>query len=332
MKEIRGLSIGQYIVGDVLSDSGGMATVYKATTVDKTSTIAVKIARVDSAENNVVYEQLLIKETEMLRDLRHPSVVRILPIYHFNRMQFYGRVVDSTETDNPLDAPWCFAMEYLAGGKLSDWIHHKRFSIAWKVELIYQLAITLDYLHLRKISHRDIKPDNIMFRIEPHPDHQPIPVLIDFGLSEKRKLEPEVSATTISHAAPELVQAMMQHENIPTHDLFAIDVWALGVVAVELLTGQHPFLGEQPTPSTVFNLFSSRSKLAPPLYNRQVLMEKIAYEPPDITAHIIPPRLLDLIQQMLDKNPNNRPSIEQVIHRLETDIELFPPRITPKHR
>ena len=332
MKEIRGLSVGQYIVSDVLSDSGGMATVYKAIAVDKTATIAVKLARVDSAENSVIYEQLLIKETEMLRDLRHPCVVRILPIHHFNRMQFYGRVVDATDTDNSLDAPWCFAMEYLAGGRLADWLHHKRFSLAWKVELIYQLAITLDYLHLRNIAHRDIKPDNIMFRVAPQPDNQPIPVLIDFGLSEKRKLEAEVSATTISHAAPELIQAMMQHENIPNPDLFAIDVWALGVVAVEVLTGQHPFLGEQTTPSTVFNLFSSRSKLQPTLYNRQVLMEKIVYEPPDITANIIPIRLLTLIQQMLDKNPENRPTIEQVIYRLETDIELFPPRITPKNR
>ncbi|MFZ4828966.1 MAG: serine/threonine protein kinase [Phototrophicaceae bacterium] len=328
MKKLKGVSIGQYIVGDVLSDNGGMATIYKATTSDRNATVALKLARVDSPENNSIYEQLLLKETELLRDLRHPCVVRILPLQHFNRVQFYARIVDlAADQENHVDAPWCFAMEYLAGGRLVDWIQNKRLNLAWRVELIYQLATTLDYLHLRKIAHRDIKPDNIMFRVEPHPNSQPMPVLIDFGLSEKRKLEPEVSATTISHAAPELVQAMMQQENMVNQDFFAIDVWALGIVAVELLTGQHPFMEGLSSPSTIFNLFGSKHQ--PPLYNRQMLMERIAYEPPIILSEVIPVKLLNLIQQMLDKNPHNRPTIEQIIHRLETEIELFPPRIPP---
>jgi serine/threonine protein kinase len=326
MKKLKGVSIGQYIVGDVLSDNGGMATIYKASTVDRTATVALKLARVDSLENNPIYEQLLLKETELLRDLRHPCVVRILPLQLFDLVQFYGRIVElAADVENQLDAPWCFAMEYLAGGRLADCFQNKRFSLAWRVELIYQLATTLDYLHLRKIAHRDIKPDNIMFRTEPHPNSQPMPVLIDFGLSEKRKLKPDVSATTISHAAPELVQAMMQQENLVTQDFFAIDVWALGIVAVELLTGHHPFLEGSSTPTTAFGRFASKPQLH--ITNRHMLMERIAYEPPIIHADVLPVKLLKLIQHMLDKNPHNRPTVEQIIHRLETEIELLPPRI-----
>lgn len=312
----KGTRVGPFTLEAELSDYGGMASVYRARVEDSDFpnrngvAVAVKIARVTDS-NAAIFEQLLIKETDLLHDLRHPGIVRICPIPQFYKRQYFARAVElAANPNNPDDAPWFFAMELLRGDTLSKIIESRKFSLEWRLEFIYQTAIIVDYLHLRQIVHRDLKPDNIMFRAAPHPKEIPTPVLIDFGLAEKRQLEPDVTAATISYASPERVEHLLRSEGYEPTDVgfdhAPSDVWSLGVIAYEMLTGQQPF-------------GSSR--------DRTLVGQRIMNDPPEPMHESIPPNVRELVFDMLHKDYAKRPKIEEVTERLETKIEVIPPRI-----
>lgn len=311
----RGTPIGPYRLVRPLSDNGGMAVVYEATVEDNTflhrhgASVALKIARVNET-NSTIFEQLLINETNLLQDLRHPGIVRHYPI-PLNHPRPFARAVD-LDSHNP---PWYFAMEMLRGGTVQELFARGKveYPIEWKVELIYQIAVILDYIHIRSLAHRDLKPDNIMFRTPPHPKQIPTPVLIDFGLAQKRRLEETVTAATVWYADPERVSSIrdsgsMKNTAIAIRiDHLPSDVWALGVIAYEILTwGKHPFGGGT---------------------QKTILEEKILNEAPIPLPSAVPMRLQYLIYDMLHKKRDDRPTISKVIERLDKDIEIIPPRI-----
>ena len=236
------------------------------------------------------------------------------------------------ETNTLQDAPWYFAMEYLAGDTLGKLLQEKRnLSVAWRVELIYQIVIILDYLHLREVTHRDLKPDNIMFRSLPTSTQIPSPVLIDFGLAEKQLLNPQVSAASISHAAPERISYLMNLEQgitqRPEQVTTASDIWSLGIIAYEILSYRHPFI-TSPTDkqASLLGIFKQSTPLDS-TQSREVLAQNILNLPPQPLENAIPPYLARLIFDMLDKDPTQRPTTEAVIRRLETEIELISPRL-----
>jgi serine/threonine protein kinase len=251
-------------------------------------------------QNSDIYEDLLIKETDLLHDLRHPGIVRLCPMIQFEKPQYIARAPELVS--KPDKAPWYFVMELLVGGQISEVFGQRKFSLAWRIELIYQIAIIIDYIHLRHIAHRDLKPENILLRNVPHPQRTPVPVLIDFGLAEKRRLHPEVSAATLSYAAPERVKVLIAggDPNNPEVDHFPADIWSLGVIAYQLVTGGYPF-GDP-------------------------LAERIMEATPDPMDESIPPNVQALLLDMLNKSPDDRPRIETVIQRLETQIEIVAPR------
>lgn len=304
----RGTLIGPFRLENPVSERGGMASVYEASVVDANTPerngkrVALKIAR-QGGSNDHIFETLLRQETEMLNGLRHPGVVRIVPIEQFNRRQLVARASKLP------GAPWYFAMELLSRYSMTDVIpQQRRYSLLWRVDLLYQIAIILEFLHQREIAHRDLKPENILFRTPPNPKETPSPVLIDFGLGLKRQIAPDVQAATITHASPERVYHLMQAGYRSTDvnfDHLPADIWALGVIAYELLTGYYPFGQGDP---------------------RTVLSQRILNEmPPRMQG--VPLELEKLVAYMLDKRPQNRPKISQVIHMLEHKIELIAPRI-----
>ena len=86
----RGMEIGSFVIEALLSDHGGMATILLGKSVLQNNLpIVLKIAHV-SSQNAAAYEQLLLKETDMLHDLRHPGIVRIYPISQYDKRQFFG--------------------------------------------------------------------------------------------------------------------------------------------------------------------------------------------------------------------------------------------------
>lgn len=204
----------RYILHEIIG-SGGMGTVYAATDMHTHQVVALK--RVDLTRNGKFNqgtpkrkerEAALIHEFETLVQLSHPHIIHVLD---------YGR-------DND-EQPY-FTMEYLADAQTIVQASHK-LAIEDKLQLVLQVFQALDYLHQANILHRDLKPENILVVN----DHV---YLLDFGLaSTPHDLHETVG--TLAYMAPELLQDQ-------PIDLRA-DLYSIGVIAYEMLTGGHPCEG-----------------------------------------------------------------------------------------
>jgi len=188
-----------------LSEKGGMASVYLASFVtDPRMKVAVKFAR--SSTNGPEHEDVLLqREADLLSrwDWRHPGVVRIFPIpFRDRKTAYFLKAIELPET------PYFFIMEYLSGGSLTDNLSKiKGYSFNWKLELFYQLFATVAHLHQLGFGHRDLKPDNIVFREPISPTSIPQPVLIDFALASNGQEGSQIvnSSHTLEYASPERV-------------------------------------------------------------------------------------------------------------------------------
>jgi serine/threonine protein kinase len=254
----------------------------------------------------------------MLQQLRHPGIVRICPFSHGGRIYktaWYGR-----GKEPPHD--FYFAMEFLEGDSLAQLIRSRAlrsFPLAWRVELLYQIALAIDYLHMRGVAHRDLKPENIMFRAKPQPEQVPQPVLIDFGLSEKRQLTRErdggVNAATVAYASPEWItalrarhhQATVEIKQNPKEGLLAYDMWSFGMIAYEVLNERYTF----GSPDT----------------ERTILENRIVNDQPDPMSNSVPTELASIVMKMLEqRDMNKRLTIEQFVQLLETSSGVVSPR------
>jgi predicted Ser/Thr protein kinase len=213
--------IGPYCVLDVIGH-GGMATVYKAMQPELDRVVAVKVL-LPAFANDAGFRARFEREARMIARLRHPHIVGI-----------YG-------ADEEAGMPY-LVMEYLDGPNLQAELRRRRaanepYTSAEVLALLQPLARALDYAHGLGIIHRDLKPENIILT-------QNGPVITDFGLA---KLLMEEAATvsvvmgTPSYMAPEQIQA----EPVDARS----DVYALGIILYELLTGRVPFSG--PTPFAI---------------------------------------------------------------------------------
>jgi len=197
---------------------GGMAEVYSAQHPVLRQPVAIKVMR-QSLENLEAQRSLFEREIQLLRGLVHPNIIRIL---------------DAGEVDS---RPY-LVMELVDGPTLSALLEKERLDYQTIVLVLQGLASALDYLHIQKIIHRDIKPANILLDQQ---GGELRPVLTDFGLA---KLLGETSA--ISHSGVAGTFAYIAPEQIQTRpDLDGrADLYALGVMAFQLLTGDLPFRHE----------------------------------------------------------------------------------------
>ena len=157
------------------------------------------------------------REAEAAASLEHPGIV---PIYEVGEG----------------DGSCYFSMRFVEGGQLDQVIKQKPTSIRQAAELISKIARTVHYAHEHGILHRDIKPGNILL------DAKGEPLLTDFGLARLVEAESTVTRTkevmgTPSYMAPE--QAMGNNAAVSS----ATDVYGLGAVLYQLLTGHPPFAG-----------------------------------------------------------------------------------------
>ncbi len=195
---------------------GGMGQVYRARYVVKNIEVAVKILPDDVTDKTALAR--FERETAVLKNLRHPNIVRCFGGVCEDKRRFY-------------------AMEYVSGGSLEDELH-RRGQLPWELVIEYglQMCAALDCSHRHGVIHRDIKPGNFMVGEKGELK------LGDFGLasiSAGRKITTEgKTAGTLLYMAPEQIRG----ENITPQT----DLYALGCVLFELIAGRPPYLGNTP--------------------------------------------------------------------------------------
>jgi len=208
----EGTMIGPYRVLRELG-SGGMGVVYLAMRSDEVyrRLVAVKVIRPELRSNPL--RDRFLQEREILARLDHPNIARI---------------VDGGDTPDGL--PY-FVMDYVDGQPLDEYCRNKRATMEQRLNLFRQTCEAVQYLHGNHVLHRDLKPANILVT------HTGQIKLLDFGVS---KLGGEF-ATTETTGMPVLTAGYASPEQISSKKVTeTADIYSLGVVLYELLTGVRP--------------------------------------------------------------------------------------------
>ncbi|PMQ01613.1 MAG: protein kinase [Dictyoglomus sp. NZ13-RE01] len=258
--------------------SGGMATVYLAKDLTNNNQVAVKILHPQYCEDPQVVERFL-REAKASSELDHPNIVKV---FDSGREEDYYFIV----------------MEYVPGKDLKKILEEKGpLSYVYVKEIIKEVAKALDHANQKGIVHRDIKPQNIM--ITPTGQVK----LMDFGIAHIGGLstltQTGIFMGTPQYASPE--QAEGSKVDIRS------DIYSLGVVAFELLTGTLPFEVGETTISIIF--------------------KKLQEELPDVRTFRkeVPEGFAKIIQKMTARFPEDRyQSPKELIEDLERGYPLKP--------
>ena len=196
-----------------------MATVYRAHEPSLDRYVALKILPEDSLEDETAVQRFTLEAKAVAR-LVHPNIV---PVHAFG-------IEESAHT------PW-MALQLIEGGSLASLLRKETLSPRRAVGLVRGIAGALDYAHGQGVLHRDIKPQNVLLG---QGDHV---YLADFGLARILESATRLSATGKIMGTPQYM-APEQAEGQPLDH--RCDIYALGIVAYEMLAGAPPFLADTP--------------------------------------------------------------------------------------
>jgi predicted ATPase/class 3 adenylate cyclase/tRNA A-37 threonylcarbamoyl transferase component Bud32 len=214
-----GTRLGSYEIIEQVG-KGGMATVYRAYQPSMDRHVAVKVIHKSIAEDAQAFERFR-REARIIARLEHPH---ILPVYDF---------------DGAHDPPY-IVMRYVDGGTLKDVLSIRRLPSDEVGHLLRQMAGALDYAHRQGVVHRDIKPSNIML------DREGNALVSDFGIARLTTTADQVSAMGLTQSGSFLgTPAYMSPEQVKGIPVdHRADLYSLGVMVFEILTGQLPYTHE----------------------------------------------------------------------------------------
>jgi serine/threonine-protein kinase len=256
--------------------AGAMGMVYRARFYmdGKVIPVALKMVSLGLLGNESALARFE-REANILKQLRHPNIVRLYASGQYRKMPF-------------------IAMEFIDGESL-DRLLSRRGRLTWEEIIAYgkQLCAALQHAHDKGIIHRDLKPSNIMIT------RDGVLKLTDFGIAKDIDVTALTAANstigTAAYMSPE--QCRGERDLTPKSDLYS-----LGVVFFELLTGRKPFRAE-----TTMDMFLKHVQEAPP-------------RPSRLTVEV-PPKLEALILQLMAKEKDERPTDAAWVARMLEEIE-----------
>ena len=244
---------------DALVARSGMASIYRATDLNTGRQVAIKLPHPEMESDPIFFDRFH-RELDIGRKLDHPGVMKVLE--DGDGSQLY------------------MVMEWVDGRLLREILHeHTKLPVERAIKIAVAILDVLDYIHRNGVVHRDLKPENIMI------DDEDRVKLIDFGIAgqagARRLTFTKLTETmgTPEYISPEQVKGKRGDGRS--------DIYALGVMLYEMLTGRPPFQGPNP-----FVIMNDR------LLNNPV--------PPREIDPSIPPQLQEVIYRALERDPKNR--------------------------
>jgi eukaryotic-like serine/threonine-protein kinase len=253
-----GETLDHYRIEKLVARSG-MASIFQATDLNNGRLVAIKIPHPEMEADIVLYDRF-IREKEIGQKLNHPGVMKVFP--DEGHSQVY------------------MVMEWVEGRLLREIMGvHKKLPTERAVQIARRVCDALEYVHKNGVVHRDLKPENIM--VDEHDNTK----LIDFGIAghegSRRLTFAKLSQVmgTPDYISPEQVKGKRGDGRS--------DIYALGVMLYEMLTGTTPFQGP--------NAFA--------IMNERLLNHPI---PPRQVDPSISPQLQEIIYRALERDPKNR--------------------------
>ena len=257
MTNLVNTTLGKYTLLAQIGE-GGMGAVYRSVHPQLHRPVAIKVILGNATAET---RNRFLREAQMAIQLSHPHVVRVYDVDEDNGILY-------------------IVMELIEGQSLSAVLRQGRMPLEQVLRIGTELATALDYAHSHGVVHRDLKPGNVLLR----PNGST--VLVDFGLarlagsaSGEQLTQSGMVIGTLAYMAPEQIQAQALDGRT--------DIYALGVLLFQMITGRLPFEGD-----TAQMLFSH-------VYNQPPA--------PSTTGALLPPALDSLIVAMLAKHPASRP-------------------------
>ena len=221
MTNLNGQSLGRYHILEQLGE-GGMATVYKAYDTRLESDVAVKVIRTENLAPSILNRSLkrFEREAKSLAKLTHANIVNVLD---------YGE-----HEGKPY-----LVMPYLPGGTLKAKLNGRPVPWQEAARILLPIARALGYAHEQGMIHRDVKPANILIT------HSGDPMLTDFGIAKiiDEEATQDLTGTSAAVGTPEYMAPEQVTAKSVDH---RADIYALGVVFYEMVTGRKPFQADTP--------------------------------------------------------------------------------------
>ncbi|MGE5375426.1 MAG: protein kinase domain-containing protein, partial [Bacteroidota bacterium] len=249
--------IGRYKIKEELGH-GEMGTVYRAFDPSSNREVAIKVLPPELKRNLKTLARFK-QELKMVVMLEHPAIVTVYDVGEENGQPYY-------------------VMRYMSGGSLRRWIQAGKLSPQDTADIVERIALALEYAHRKGIVHRDLTPDNILF------DNHNNPYLTDFSLA---KLIADSYGTNSGNGligTPEYISPE-QAQSLPVDH--RADIYGLGVITYEMLTGEKPYKASDPM---------------------GVLVKHVSAPVPEILEvnPELPPEVDHIIKKSMAKNRNER--------------------------
>lgn len=306
--------------------AGGFAQVYRALDHKSGTPVAIKVGLVHSDPG---YAKSIIEEARILSRMNHPNIVKIVPL---SRTAAKSPPEPQPQSDQQKSDVFCaraieiagqpyfFIMEYLAGGTLEAYLKQvTKLTIPEASAIALEIARGLHHLHKQGYAHNDLKLENIVFRQELVLGKTTAPVLVDFGIATRVRVQIEAgSLYVMSPEQLKLARMLIPPEMGNLNDPTKVDIWGIGVLLYRMLSGNLPFEGR----------------------NEKTLTERILTSQPQPLmgqATGIPHELDDfVVNGCLAKTPTQRPTMVELGKLLsrygEGAVVTTPPGPTAKKR